>query len=307
MPGFFMERVRRQLEVPDDTIDGNGVTIAVLDSGISRHPDLQGKILCFQDFVGKRNLMYDDNGHGTHVCGILCGSGELSNRRYQGMAPASMLVVGKILDAKGDGRLEHLLEALEWIEKNRERYHIRIINISVGIGNSLSQDRECLLQKKLEELWDCGVLVVCAAGNKGPANNSISSVGGCGKILTVGCHDGSYCRDNPNRCETYSGRGDAGAYLRKPDLVAPGTDIISCNAEYANAQSVLKKKRPYIAKSGTSMATPIVAGAAALALQKYPDMTNEELKQKITITAMDLNEPWNKQGWGMVNVRRLLS
>lgn len=298
-----MERVRRQLEVPEGAIKGNGVTIAVLDSGVSRHPDLRGKILCFRDFVGKRKLMYDDNGHGTHVCGILCGSGELSNRRYQGMAPASLLVVGKILDAKGDGRLENLLEALEWIEKNRERYHIRILNISVGIGNSLSQDKEYFMQKKIEALWDCGVLVVCAAGNKGPTNNSISSVGGCGKILTVGCHDGSYCRDNPNRCETYSGRGDAGAYRRKPDLVAPGTDIISCNANIGRG----KVQSPYIAKSGTSMAAPIVTGAAALALQKYPDMTNEELKQKITMTAIDLNEPWNKQGWGMVNVRRLLS
>lgn len=298
-----MERVRRQLEVPESAINGKGVTIAVLDSGISRHPDLHGKILCFRDFVGKRKLMYDDNGHGTHVCGILSGSGELSNRRYRGMAPASMLIVGKVLDAKGDGRLENLLEALDWIEKNQKKYDIKILNISVGIGNSLSREQEYLLQKKIEELWDGGMVVVCAAGNKGPENNSISSVGGCGKILTVGCHDGEYCRHKPDRCETYSGRGEARAYLRKPDLVAPGTDIISCNAELVWG----RKQSPYIAKSGTSMATPIVAGAAALALQKYPDMTNEELKQKITITAMDLNEPWNKQGWGMVNVRRLLS
>lgn len=280
----------------------NSVTIAVLDSGISGHPDLHGRLLCFKDFVGKRKLFYDDNGHGTHVCGIICGSGELSARKYRGMAPDAKLVVGKVLGQNGDGSTEHMLEALEWLIQIRERYQIRIVNISVGIGNIASPEKEKLLQRKVEQLWDCGLLVVCAAGNKGPLENSISSVGGCGKILTVGCHDGEYCKHNPNRCELYSGRGMPHSIYRKPDLVAPGTNVISCDAN-----GWMKRQHPYIAKSGTSMATPIVTGAAALALQKYPDMTNEELKQKITISAVDLGEPWNKQGWGMVNVRRLLN
>lgn len=299
-----MQRVRKQIEVPEGTCKEAGVTVAVLDTGIGRHPDLTGKLICFRDFVGNRRLMYDDNGHGTHVCGIICGSGELSGGRYQGIAPASRLVVGKILDAKGDGMAEHMLKALQWVASMREIYRIRILNISVGLGNMTSAEKEKQLQKQVEALWESGIVVVCAAGNKGPANGSISSVGGIGKVITVGCHDGEYCRDIPGRCETYSGRGYALAHIRKPDLVAPGTEVMSCNAAYGRGHN--KQRSPYIAKSGTSMATPIVAGAAALALQKYPTMTNEELKQKITITATDLREPWNKQGWGMVNVRRLL-
>ena len=85
-----------------------GTTVAVLDTGIGRHPDLTGRLLCFRDFTENRNLMYDDNGHGTHVCGIICGSGVLSHGKYQGMAPRSRLVVGKVLDKKGDGTTENI-------------------------------------------------------------------------------------------------------------------------------------------------------------------------------------------------------
>lgn len=299
-----MQRVRKQIEVPEENGRKRGVTIAVLDSGIGPHPDLEGKVHCFHDFVGNKSFAYDDNGHGTHVCGIICGSGEMSQKRFCGIAPASGLVVGKVLDARGDGCTESMQEALQWVYNLREEYHIRILNISVGIGNLSSTEKSKKLQDQIESLWDCGIVVVCAAGNKGPGNGSISSLGGMGKVISVGCHDGAYCRNNPGRCETYSGRGYALSNIRKPDIVAPGTDIISCNADFKGRYD--RNHQPYVAKSGTSMATPIVTGAVALALQKFPDMTNEELKQKITMTATDLHEPWNKQGWGMVNVRRLL-
>lgn len=281
------------------------VTIAVLDTGVGRHPDLLGCPVCFRDFVGHRNLMYDNNGHGTHVCGILCGSGRLSEGRYAGMAPRAKLVVGKVLDERGDGSTEAMLEGLEWILAVKDRYNIRILNISVGIGNLEQPEKERALQNKIDEVWDSGILVVCAAGNKGPGDGTVSSVGGSDKVVTVGCHDGNYAKDNPGRCETYSGRGCLGSAVRKPDLVAPGTDIVSCNVHFYKLNG--KIRNAYVAKSGTSMATPIVSGAAALALQKYPDMTNEECKQKLQLTADDLGIPWNRQGWGMLNVRRLLS
>lgn len=299
-----MERVRRQIEVPEVMRCEDPITVAVLDTGIGRHPDLEGKVLCFKDFVENRNLMYDDNGHGTHVCGIICGNGKMSAGKYRGVAPCSRLVVGKILDDNGDGMAEHMLAALQWIASVRQKFKIRVLNISVGIGSLKQPEKERELQSQVEALWNSGIVVVCAAGNKGPGSGSISAVGGSGCVITVGCHDGEYCRDDPGRCETYSGRGFNFSHIRKPDLVAPGTNVISCNAFYGMGYH--KQRNPYIAKSGTSMATPIVAGAAALALQKYAAMTNEELKQKITISATDLQEPWNKQGWGMVNVRRLL-
>lgn len=305
-----MERVRKQIGADilpplssqiSNLIqpDNPPITVAVLDTGVGRHPDLRGKVAAFHDFVGKRSLMYDNNGHGTHICGIICGSGSMSAGRFRGMAPDARLAVGKVLDEKGDGLTAHMLEGLDWVMENRERLNIRILNISVGIGELNDKEKEEALSRKVNQVWDRGIVVVCAAGNKGPGSGSISSVGGSEKVITVGCHDGEYCLDNPKRCETYSGRGKLLSTIRKPDIVAPGTDIRSCNANY-------HREGPYTTKSGTSMATPIVAGAIALLLQQEPELTNEEVKRKLTFTADDLGLPWNQQGWGMVNVKKLL-
>lgn len=301
---FAMQRVRKIVSGNDlDGLDGTGITVAVLDTGLGTHPDLYGRLVCFRDFVGHRNRIYDDNGHGTHVCGILCGNGSLSGGRYRGMAPGISLVAGKVLDTEGDGRTETMLEGMDWVLKIREKYQIRILNISVGIGTMDESGKERILKDKVDEIWRKGILVVCAAGNKGPGEGSISAVGG-GRAVTVGCHDGSYAWDSPGRCELYSGRGIQGSPVRKPDLVAPGTDVVSCNVNYIRAGGTVKNA--YVAKCGTSMATPVVSGAAALVYQKYPYMTNEECKRKMQYTALDMGLPWNQQGWGMLNVRRLL-
>lgn len=301
-----MQRVREQVGVfpgPGQG-GGEGITIGVLDTGMAHHPDLAGKVLCFRDFVGKRNLMYDNNGHGTHVCGILCGSGRLSAGKYRGMAPGARLVVGKVLDEKGDGSTESMLEGLDWILQVREKYGIRILNISVGIGNLEEERKERALQEMIDRVWDRGILVVCAAGNKGPGDDTISGLGASSRVLTVGCHDGVFFKYGARSCESYSGRGKPGSGIRKPDIVAPGTDIISCNSGYYRRNG--KTRDAYVAKSGTSMATPVVSGAAALAMQKYPELTNERCKQKLQFSATDIGLPWNRQGWGMVNVKRLL-
>uniref|UniRef100_UPI0040563459 S8 family peptidase n=1 Tax=Acetatifactor sp. TaxID=1872090 RepID=UPI0040563459 len=302
-----MRRVLEQIEAhyQEKEVTGRGITVAVLDSGFGRHPDLAGNILCFKDFVNNRRTVYDDNGHGTHVCGIICGKGSLSSGWYRGIAPDAELVVCKVLDKMGDGTAEHMLEGLKWVQENKERYRIRVLNISVGIGELKDKKKEEDLRHNIEELWDCGITVICAAGNKGPENESISAIGGSDKVITVGCHDGKHCLDNPGRCATYSGRGNALSPIRKPDIVAPGTDIMSCNVFCKQNYGCVN--HAYVKKSGTSMATPIISGAAALTFSKYPDMTNEEFKQKLTYTATDLGEAWNMQGWGMVNVRRLLS
>jgi len=298
-----MQRVRKLVSGEHvKGLDGRGVTVAVLDTGLAVHPDLDGCVLGFRDFTADKRGMYDDNGHGTHVCGILCGNGGVSAGRYRGMAPGAALVVGKVLDEKGDGATENMLEGMEWILKVREQYRIRILNISVGIGSLEDQKMEKTLADKVDELWARGILVVCAAGNKGPLDGTISAVGG--RAVTVGCYDGDDVRYNPNRCELYSGRGIPGSPIRKPDLVAPGTEIVSCNSNFFIARG--RARNAYVAKSGTSMATPIVSGAAALAFQKYPSMTNEECKRKLQYTASDLGLPWNQQGWGMLHVGRFL-
>ena len=220
------------------------------------------------------------------------------------MAPDAKLVVGKVLDRQGEGSCDTMQNALEWVLQVKNRYGIRILNISVGIGDLKQRYKERMLREALEMLWNYNILVVCAAGNTGPGDGSISEMASSRKVLTVGCHDGRYCKNDPGRCETYSGRGRRYDVTRKPDIVAPGTRILSCNAFWQNRGGRIY--RPYVAKSGTSMATPIVSGAAALAMGKYPDISNEEFVRLLSLTATDLGEPWNKQGFGMLNVRRLL-
>ncbi len=302
-----MDRVRERIHLTElQEYMGNKtpLTIAVLDSGICNHPDLVGKCIAFQDFVNNEKKLYDDSGHGTHVSGILCGSGEASEGKYKGIFPAARLVVGKVLDAKGEGLAEHMIQALDWVLSSRKNYDIRLLNISVGIGGLKDKQKAEKLVTLTEQLWDAGVIVVCAAGNKGPAEGSISAIGGLGKVITVGCFDDYQINRKGDGCERYSGRGRKNSNPRKPDLVAPGSNIISCCHEFNWRENEYKKL--YTAKSGTSMATPIITGCAALLLQRAPYLTNEEIKQRLHYTAEDLGKPWNLQGWGMVDVGKLL-
>lgn len=303
-----MFRVRNQIECTDELVNtcGNaGVTIAMLDTGIANHPDFEDRIVGFKDFVNGKGQNYDDSGHGTHVAGCLCGSGRLSDGKYKGIAPSSYLVVGKVLDYKGDGMIENMVSGIEWILRERKAYNIRILNISIGMGEVADSEKMNKLFCKIDEAWDNGLLVVCAAGNGGPGPMTLSPIGARKKVITVGCHEGGYFGEKDNLCENYSGRGPSEYEMKKPDIVAPGTEIISCNAFFEKRGKMYRNA--YVSKSGTSMATPIVAGALALLLQKYPWYTNEQAKRKLQYTAKDLKEPWDKQGFGMVQAKYLLT
>lgn len=302
-----MDRARRRIGLDDVGKlwwSRGTVTIAVLDSGIGQHPDLEGKCILFKDFINHKAKAYDDCGHGTHVCGILCGSGELSEGKYRGIFPGGRLIVGKVLDDKGDGSAEIMLEALQWVLKHYRRYDIRVLNISVGIGRLKDKAKEEKMRQLLDQLWDAGIVVVCAAGNKGPKPDSISAISTSQKVITVGCFD-DFCDENKeSNCALYSGRGKADAEIRKPDIVAPGTEIVSCNTYISRRGDAYENA--YMMQSGTSMSTPIVAGCAALLLQKEPYLSNEKVKERIKYTAEDLKLPWNLQGWGMICAKRLL-
>lgn len=301
-----MYRVREQIGCRDIVQAGGGrdITVAVLDTGVAKHPDLMDRVLGFRDFVNEREEVYDDSGHGTHVCGIACGNGLLSEGRYRGIAPKANLVVGKILDKNGDGAAEAMLHAIEWIMQKKEEWGIRILNVSVGVGQLMNTEKEGILKEKLESAWQKGLLVVCAAGNNGPAKETLSAIGKSPNLITVGCHDGGYFVEKESRCSSYSARGSMFGTIRKPDIVAPGTEIISCNGSFRKTKSMYTNA--YTAKSGTSMATPIVSGALALLLQKHPEYSNETAKRKLLYSAQDLKEPWYQQGWGMINVARMM-
>lgn len=303
-----MFRVRKQIGYTQELIPSikeSRTVVAMLDTGVAQHPDFENRIIAFRDFVNGRENPYDDSGHGTHVAGCMCGSGRLSDGMYKGIATKNLLMVGKVLDNKGNGMVEKMIAGIDWVLACKDKYDIRILNISIGIGENVDEDRLKPLLKKIDEAWEIGLVVVCAAGNGGPESMTISPIGAGRNVITVGCHEDGYFGEREDLCENYSGRGPSPYDMRKPDIVAPGTDIISCNAFW-------KKRRnnyynAYIKKSGTSMATPIVSGALSLLLQKHPEYTNEQVKRKLQNTARDLHEPWCKQGYGMIDLNSLLT
>ncbi len=302
-----MLRVRQQVGCTDELVracGSRGITIAMLDTGVAFHPDFDNRIIDFRDFVNGKRKMYDDSGHGTHVAGCLCASGRLSGGKYRGIAPYSRLVVGKVLDYLGDGNIDSMAAGMEWVLEKRKEYDIRILNISIGMDGKAQRERMERLVSLVDEVWRSGIIVVCAAGNMGPRPMTISPLGARKQVITVGCHEGGYFGNRDYLCENYSSRGPSPYAMKKPDVVAPGTDIISCNAALERRGRYYRNA--YVAKSGTSMATPIVSGGLALLLQKYPFYTNEKAKQKLLYTAKDLNEPWNKQGWGMIQIDKML-
>lgn len=314
-----MNRVKNLIDVSwahQNNITGKGVGVAVLDTGLGLHRDfLEGgsRVIAFKDMLGKRRDPYDDNGHGTHVCGIIGGNGYSSKGKYVGVAPECNLIGVKVLDHRGDGNISDVLAGLQWIIDNKRRYNIRVVNISVGTSVKENMDENSLLVQGVNAVWDSGIVVVVAAGNNGPGPMSISTPGISRKVITVGSSDDNMSVEVfGSRTKDYSGRGPTPYCIKKPDIVAPGSNIVSCNINnYSNRDSVNRlgaaaSPMMYTVKSGTSMATPVVSGAIALLLSNQPELSNREVKLKLRNTAVDLGYHWEKQGWGMLNIRRLL-
>ncbi len=280
---------------------GKGITAAILDSGIYPHPDLKERIVDFRDFLNGRTGCYDDYSHGTHVAGILAGNGKLSRGRYRGIAPECRLLPVKVLDRRGNGSRQDVLRGIEFVISTRERYHTRILNISVGTLAEGKDDEELI--QAVEDAWDAGLIVVAAAGNMGPRKESITSPGSSRKIITVGASDDEQIEAFPRKGRIltgYSGRGPTCACIVKPELTAPGTGIVSCSSRYAFT------RQGYTVKSGTSMSTPVVSGAAALLLSLHPEFSNLDVKMRMHESTIDLKLSGNRQGWGFLRIDRLL-
>lgn len=275
---------------------GRGVGVAILDTGISLHPDYAQRIVMFQDFCNHKTRPYDDNGHGSHIAGIIAGNGQMSKGRYRGVAPGASLIVLKVLDRTGNGDTKNVVEAIQWIIQNHEKYNIRVANISVGmLPSSKGREREQLLDW-VDCLWDSGVFTVAAAGNSGPASSSVTIPGASRTVLTVGSSDD---RDFFVRMKGlypgYSGVGPTECCVCKPEILAPGTAIKSCNYE----------NQGYTVKSGTSMATSVVSGACALAYDKYPDLEPSDLKLRFYQKLAE--HPSSSSFWGILDVWKLLA
>lgn len=280
---------------------GRGVGLAVMDTGAYLHPDFRDRIVDFRDEVRGKQKCYDDNGHGTHILGIAAGDGRMSAGRCAGLAPGAHLVPVKVLDWRGSGTVDQVLAGVEYLLSQQKKLGIRVVNISMGAFDEDGMGEDTTLVRGVERLWDAGMVVLAAAGNNGPGPQTIATPGVSRKLITVGCSDDDKeAQVDGNRLRNYSGRGPTQACICKPDLVAPGCEIISCN------RMVRSTDPPYTVKSGTSMATPMVAGAVACLLEKYPHMTNVQVKLRLRDSCIRLDMPDGKQGWGLLSLERLL-
>lgn len=276
---------------------GKGVTIAILDTGISPHPDFQGRLVAFKDFINGKLDFYDDNGHGTHCTGDAAGNGAMSNGLYKGPAYEANIVGVKILNRSGAGSWSTVISGIQWCIDNKATYGINIISMSLGgtATQSYVDDPVC---QAVESAWRAGIIVCAAAGNEGPGYGTIDTPGLDPLIITVGA---SYDKQTPDRSDdtvvSFSSRGPTFDGLTKPDVITPGTYIMS--TKNAGTNGVFKTY--YQEMSGTSMATPICAGICALVLDAFPTMTPDQVKNKLMSTATSLGVDANTQGAGYVD------
>jgi serine protease AprX len=287
---------------------GAGIGVAVIDSGITGwHADLVGsnaqqRVAGWMDFVNGRTSPYDDLGHGTHVAGIIGGSGLSSLGRHAGVAPGVRLVGLKVLDHRGLGVISDVIAAIEYAVANRVKHNIRVINMSVGaaVTSSYHVDPLALAARRAVE---SGIVVVAAAGNRGRDADGrviyggIAAPGNAPWVLTVGASstEGTASRADDTMAG-YSSRGPTPVdFQAKPDLVAPGTGVVSLS-DPASAFYVSKSQflvsgwlpgsyKPYLSLSGTSMAAPVVSGTVALMLQANPSLTPNLVKAILQYTA----------------------
>ncbi|MHC1631829.1 MAG: S8 family serine peptidase [Methanotrichaceae archaeon] len=277
---------------------GRGVIVAILDTGVDPdHMSLDDmdddpstddpKIVAFKDFVNNRKESYDDNGHGTNCASLIAGTGESG-----GLAPGAKLVVVKVMDRFGNCRLSDALKALDWCLENREDLGIDIISFSVG--GCVSHNNTSLLDQACDNMVNEGLIVCVAAGNSGPSSKSIVTPGTAKNVITVGAVDSG------GNIFQRSSRGPTPDGWIKPDLVALGVNVTSARAGSICGQSTV---------SGTSMAAPQVAGAAAVLLGKYSNLDPANVKKILLMSADDLGVPGpdNTYGWGLLNLSRALN
>ncbi len=289
---------KKILAVDKLKIFGEGIGIAFIDTGISPHCDfLIGKprVVCFKDFINFKKNMYDDNGHGTFVAGVCSGNGALSNFKYSGVAPKSNIFSLKALDKNGEAGANKILDAMEWIFDNHNKKNIKVVCMSFG-SEPLGHNDPIMLGA--EALWKDGVVVVAAAGNSGPEFQTIKSPGISSKIITVGGIDDKRYEDNSFNKDyfeiaEFSSRGPAFKNI-KPDVVAPSVDIVSCGIN--NFYTVL---------SGTSVATPMIAGIACLLVEKFKNASPNFIKSVLIQACQPLGFDMNLEGYGVPNFNRL--
>jgi len=294
----------------DTGYTGKGVGIAILDTGIYPHQDIvrpKNRIVAFKDFINNRQTPYDDNGHGTFVAGVAAGNGYLSGGKYRGIAPDASLIGVKVMDENGSGDSSDIIAGMQWVVNNKDKYNIRVLSVSLGAkpGSVTKFDP---LAVAVDAVWDKGIVVVVAAGNSGPRQNTITTPGISSKVITVGAVDDKRTIEyEDDKMADFSSRGPVNRRLIKPDLVAPGVNIrsLATNKEYRGTR-LEEMSEPYRNMSGTSVSTPIVSGAAALMLSMNDKLTPDEIKKKFMKNTYKMKVSEYAQGSGILDISNLV-
>jgi serine protease AprX len=248
----------------------NDVVVAIIDTGINaNHPDLKNKVLFFKDFVNNKNAPYDDEGHGTFVSGVLAGTGKI-NKSLAGVAPGAALVVFKVLDSTGSGRISDGIAAVDEAISRKAQLNIRILNLSLAVPGS-SNGKDAFSQICNRAVAN-GITVVVAAGNEGPIGRSIGSPSAAASVITVGA--GADLNEKGFYLADFSGRGPTADGRIKPDLWGPGVSI-----------KTTRREGGYTSVNGTSFSTPFVSGTVALMLDANPNLTPAKIKSILLATA----------------------
>lgn len=267
----------------------NAPTIAFIDTGIAPHLDFllpKCRIVHFKDLINNHILPYDDNGHGTFISGVCCGGG-VCDGHYSGMVPNANIVMIKALDHNGETSSNTILEAMQYVYNIRKKYNIKVVCMSFGADYSGANDP---LQKGALALWNSGIVVVAAAGNSGPDTKSIKSPGTSSRIITVGGLDDGR-NDDVVKIADFSSRGPADNRF-KPDVVAPSVDITSTSRNF--------KHELYTTMSGTSVATPMIAGICAIMLAHTPNQSPDKIKHTLLTLCHPLTHNKNEEGYGYI-------
>ncbi|EGA88447.1 intracellular alkaline serine proteinase [Planococcus donghaensis MPA1U2] len=263
-------------------VTGKGVTVAVVDSGIANgaQSDFKKRVSANAKFSTANN-MSDSFGHGTHVASILGGDGTQSNGAYPGVAPGVDIVNVKVSDDEGKAGEQNLVEGLEWIYDNHEKYNIRVVNISNQIATQQNY-KESATNAAVELLWHKGIVVVVSAGNQGgtscstcyaPANDPF--------VITVGSIDDKGTKDTADdSLKNWSSNGLTSEGFSKPEVVAPGSKITAYmpKGELRGLKPENVVSNDYFTMGGTSMSTPMVSGIVALMLEQNPNLTPDQVK-----------------------------
>jgi serine protease AprX len=284
---FIQETGSARLASSGDT--GQGVTVAVLDTGINNLPDFSGRLVGGVDLTNGNNPYQDNYGHGTFVAGLIAGNGASSNGQYSGEAPGAKLVSIKVAGIDGTTHLGTLISGLQWGVDHKGSYGIKILNISLGFQPSYTTVINPL-DRAVEAVWNSGIAVVASAGNAGPFNGTILSPGDDPLVITAGALDDMATASiTDNQMNDFSSVGPTSPDgWVKPDLVTSGRSVVSLAAPGSTIYTSYPSARIGSANfvgSGTSFSAAIISGAAALVLAGNPGLTPNQVKARLLGTA----------------------